>query len=50
MTFFLEWTGMDLERTLINMLKKTFDNIKNFTKEEFIFKKNKMKILEMKTK
>lgn len=48
--YILESVIIDLERVLNNRFRKTFDKIKYFTREEFIFKKNKIKILKMKSK
>ena len=41
---------MDLQRTLINMSKNTFDKTKYFTREEFMLKEDKMKVLDIKSK
>lgn len=38
-TYLLERIGMGLERTPIHMFKKTFGKIKDFTRTEFVFKK-----------
>lgn len=42
-TYFFEWPGKGLQNTLTNVLKKTFDKIKNFTREEEFISQKRIK-------